>query len=84
MYGIDRVQLVVLWDGKQGDGPGGTGDIVQQVCQLGGRVEHIDTTKFDYWKNVEANLMDSLDGSSVSKGDNNSDKVHLEAEKACQ
>ncbi|HEY9674866.1 MAG TPA: SLATT domain-containing protein [Waterburya sp.] len=50
MYGIDRVRLVVLWDGKGGDAPGGTGDMVQQVRQLGGIVEHIDTTKFDYWK----------------------------------
>ncbi|HEY9604812.1 MAG TPA: tetratricopeptide repeat-containing protein [Allocoleopsis sp.] len=50
MYGIERVRLVVLWDGKGGDAPGGTGDMVQQVRQLGGIVEHIDTTKFDYWK----------------------------------
>ncbi|HEY9833784.1 MAG TPA: hypothetical protein V6D26_24755, partial [Stenomitos sp.] len=50
MYGIERVRLVVLWNGKGGDAPGGTGDMVQQVRQLGGIVEHIDTTKFDYWK----------------------------------
>jgi tetratricopeptide (TPR) repeat protein len=50
MYGIDRVRLIALWDGKGGDAPGGTGDMVQQVRQLGGIVEHIDTTKFDYWK----------------------------------
>ncbi len=50
MYGIERVRLIVLWNGKGGDAPGGTGDMVQQVRQLGGIVEHIDTTKFDYWK----------------------------------
>lgn len=50
IYGIDQVRLVVLWDGKGGDGPGGTGDMVKQVSQRGGIVEHIDTTKFDYWK----------------------------------
>ncbi len=50
IYGIKRVRLVVLWDGKGGDGPGGTGDMVKQVSQRGGIVEHIDTTKFDYWK----------------------------------
>jgi tetratricopeptide (TPR) repeat protein len=50
MYGIERVRLVVLWDGKGGDAPGGTGDMVQQVRQLGGIVEHLDTTKFDYWQ----------------------------------
>ncbi|NET30952.1 MAG: DUF4071 domain-containing protein [Cyanothece sp. SIO1E1] len=50
MYGIERTRLIVLWNGKGGDAPGGTGDMVQQVRQLGGIVEHIDTTKFDYWK----------------------------------
>ena len=50
IYGIERVRLVVLWDGKGGDGPGGTGDMVKQVRQLGGIVEHLDTTKFDYWQ----------------------------------
>ena len=53
IYGIDRVRLVVLWDGKEGDGCGGTGDMVKQVIHQGGIVEHIDTTKFDYWKTKE-------------------------------
>ena len=81
MYGIDRVRLVVLWDGKRGDGPGGTGDMVDQVCELGGRVEHINTTKFQYWEKSDANVRDSLDHNSVSTADNNSDKVHPSAEK---
>ncbi|MGK7876501.1 MAG: SLATT domain-containing protein [Xenococcaceae cyanobacterium] len=50
MYGIERVRLVVLWNGKGGDALGGTSDMVQQVRQLGGIVQHLDTTKFDYWK----------------------------------
>jgi tetratricopeptide (TPR) repeat protein len=50
MYGIERVRLIALWDGKGGDGSGGTNDMVQQVRQLGGVVEHLDTTHFDYWK----------------------------------
>ncbi|TRU87081.1 MAG: DUF4071 domain-containing protein [Microcystis novacekii Mn_MB_F_20050700_S1] len=50
IYGIERVRLIVLWDGKGGDGRGGTGDMFKQVRQLGGIVEHLDTTKFDYWK----------------------------------
>ena len=54
IYGIDRVRLVVLWDGKKGDGKGGTGDMVKQVIQQGGIVEHIDTTKFDYWKTANS------------------------------
>ncbi len=81
MYGIERVRLVVLWDGKRGDGPGGTGDMVDQVCELGGRVEHINTTKFQYWEKSDANVRDSLDHNSVSTADNNSDKVHPSAEK---
>jgi hypothetical protein len=49
-YGIERVRLIVLWDGKGGDGPGGTGHMVKEVHKLGGIVEHLDTTKFDYWQ----------------------------------
>ena len=52
IYGINRLRLVVLWDGKGGDGPGGTGDMVKQVRRLGGIVEHLDTTKFDYWQTL--------------------------------
>lgn len=84
MYGINRVRLVVLWDGKRGDGPGGTGDMVDQVCELGGRVERIDTTKFKYWEKLEGNVMHSIDRSSVGQTDNNSDKVQSEAENAHQ
>lgn len=49
-YGIDKLRLIVLWDGKGGDGQGGTFDMVKQVRQLGGTVEHLDTTKFDFWE----------------------------------
>ncbi|MEK7276069.1 MAG: tetratricopeptide repeat-containing protein [Chloroflexota bacterium] len=50
IYGIDRLRLIVLWDGKAGFGPGGTAHMVQEVRRLGGIVEHLNTTKFDYWK----------------------------------
>ena len=50
MYDIKRVRLIALWNGQGGDGLGGTADMVNQVRQLGGIVEHIDITKFDYWK----------------------------------
>jgi hypothetical protein len=50
IYGIDKVRLIALWDGKGGDGPGGTGHMVQEVRRLGGIAEHLDTTKFDYWR----------------------------------
>ena len=56
VYDINRVRLLVLWNGKGGDAPGGTGDMVNQVRQLGGIVEHIDTTKFDYWKKRSASI----------------------------
>ena len=49
-HSIDKVRLIVLWDGKVGDGKGGTSDMVKQVRHLGGRVEHLDTTKFDFWE----------------------------------
>ena len=41
--------MIVLWNGQGGDGPGGTGHMVQEVRRLGGIVRHLDTTKFDYW-----------------------------------
>ncbi|HEY9619118.1 MAG TPA: tetratricopeptide repeat-containing protein, partial [Crinalium sp.] len=50
MHDIRRVRLIALWDGQSGDGPGGTADMVRQVRQLGGIVEHIDITKFEYWR----------------------------------
>ena len=48
-YGSDRVRFIVLWNGKGGDGKGGTFDMVERVRQLGGCVEHLNTTEFDYW-----------------------------------
>ena len=53
IYGSERIKFIVLWDGKGGDGQGGTFDMVERVRQLGGTVEHLDTTKFDYWSGVD-------------------------------
>lgn len=53
-YGLERVRLVALWNGQGGDGPGGTGHMVQEVGRLGGVVVHLDTTQFDYWRNQPA------------------------------
>ncbi len=50
IYGIDKVRAIALWDGKGGDGPGGTGHMVEEVRRLGGIAVHLDTTKFDYWQ----------------------------------
>jgi hypothetical protein len=71
-----------VWDGKGGDAPGGTGDMVQQVRQLGGIVEHIDTTKFDYWK-TKRQVLDSIFHKLLSEADNNgSDKAQAETEES--
>ncbi len=69
---IDCMRLLVLWDGQGGDGPGGTDDMVQQVRQLGGIVEHIDTTKFDYWREHQAVAQDELALDEHSTGDRES------------
>lgn len=41
-----RILALLVWDEKAtGDGPGGTSDFRQKVCQLGGQVEIINPTK---------------------------------------
>jgi hypothetical protein len=37
-----RPGLLALWDGKKGDGPGGTAEMVRAIARLGGRVVIID------------------------------------------
>jgi hypothetical protein len=39
-----HMALLALWDGRRGDGPGGTGHLVELVRRQGGRVVVIDTT----------------------------------------
>lgn len=39
--GSRRVTLIALWNGKAGDGPGGTADMVEQVRKRGGEVVRI-------------------------------------------
>jgi tetratricopeptide (TPR) repeat protein len=38
-----NITLIALWDGEGGDGPGGTGDLVKKVEELGARCEVIKT-----------------------------------------
>ncbi|HEX8189876.1 MAG TPA: tetratricopeptide repeat-containing protein, partial [Pyrinomonadaceae bacterium] len=38
-----NITLIALWDGAAGDGPGGTGDLVNKVEHLGARVIRLDT-----------------------------------------
>jgi tetratricopeptide (TPR) repeat protein len=44
-WGPARVHFICLWDGKSGDGPGGTKHMYDAVQQYLGRVHWIDTTK---------------------------------------
>jgi hypothetical protein len=41
--GDSNLTLIALWDGAGGDGPGGTGDLVNKVENLGARCEVINT-----------------------------------------
>jgi hypothetical protein len=41
--GDPNLTLIALWDGEGGDGPGGTGDLVKKVQEMGARCEVIKT-----------------------------------------
>ncbi len=43
-FGADKVDFVCLWDGKGGDGPGGTRHLLEAVAANHGRIHRIDTT----------------------------------------
>ena len=43
-HGAEKVRFVCLWDGRGGDGPGGTAHMAQQVREAGGRTHWLDTT----------------------------------------
>ena len=44
-FGAEKVDFICLWNGKGGDGPGGTHHLMQEVRRKSGRVHWIDTTK---------------------------------------
>jgi hypothetical protein len=44
-FGADKVDFVCLWNGEGGDGPGGTGHMMDAVRSRGGRTRWLDTTK---------------------------------------
>ncbi len=50
---IEQIRFIVLWDGRGGDGPGGTRHMVEEIRRFGGIVEHLDTTQFDYWQTTQ-------------------------------
>ena len=41
----DNVTVIVLWDGNEADGPGGTKDMVKRAQAIGARVVHLDAAK---------------------------------------
>lgn len=44
-FGSEKVEFICLWNGKQGDGPGGTRHLMQEVQRGAGRTHRLDTTK---------------------------------------
>ena len=44
-FGAAKVDFICLWNGKGGDGPGGTQHLMHEVTSKSGRVHWIDTTK---------------------------------------
>lgn len=51
--GLDKVRLVAVWDGKVTSEDFDhhlVSNMVALVRQMGGRVEHLNTTKFDFWR----------------------------------
>jgi hypothetical protein len=44
-FGAHKVEFICLWNGQQGDGPGGTRHLMEEVRRLSGRVHWLDTTK---------------------------------------
>ena len=41
--GDPNITLIALWDGESGDGPGGTGNLVSRVQELGAKCEIINS-----------------------------------------
>ena len=44
-WGFDKVNFICLWNGKGGDGPGGTKHMIDEIQKRSGRVYILDTTK---------------------------------------
>jgi hypothetical protein len=44
-FGPDKVDLVCLWNGERGDGPGGAQHMMEEVQNAGGRAHWLDTRK---------------------------------------
>jgi hypothetical protein len=44
-FGPEKVDLVCLWNGERGDGPGGAQHMMEEVQRAGGRAHWLDTKK---------------------------------------
>jgi hypothetical protein len=44
-YGSEKVRFLAFWNGRDGDGPGGTAHMMKVVQQHAGLVYHLNTTK---------------------------------------
>jgi len=44
-FGPEKVEFVCLWDGRGGDGPGGTRHLMQEVRNRAGRTHWLNTTQ---------------------------------------
>ncbi len=42
-YGIEKVKFICLWDGENGDNPGGTAHMYKEIKDRAGHVKHINT-----------------------------------------
>ncbi|PKO30370.1 MAG: hypothetical protein CVU34_19370 [Betaproteobacteria bacterium HGW-Betaproteobacteria-7] len=42
-WGAERLHFICLWDGSNGDGDGGTADMIEEVRRRGGRIDWIDS-----------------------------------------
>jgi hypothetical protein len=44
-FGAEKVEFICLWNGKGGDGPGGTRHLMEEVSRRAGRTHWLDTTQ---------------------------------------
>jgi hypothetical protein len=44
-FGAEKIDFICLWNGQQGDGPGGTRHLLEEVRGGDGRTHWLDTTK---------------------------------------
>jgi len=44
-FGAEKIDFICLWNGRGGDGPGGTQHLVEEIQRGAGRIHWLDTTK---------------------------------------